>query len=236
MENRRIQIRNDRIGNLVAVVGNVSYNGDVKELWSWWDLHNETAYQDFKLSRYQSYQNEYVIPAPTTFGGQSASFGAQFAGECFVAGTPIVTQRGMKAIDEISVGDVVLSRNITTGELDWKPVLRTTQRPPEPTVILSAGGEQLQCTTGHLFWVSGVGWKKASDLQPGNWMHGAREPITLDKVSTASDEATFNLDVADFGTYFVGNSMLLSHDVKPRAANRETFPGINYHLHWLTAN
>jgi|GEM_PF-1947271 len=235
LENKRIQIRNDRIGNLVADVGNISYNGDVKELWSWWDLHNETAYQDFKLSRYQSYQNEYVIPAPTIFGGQFASFGVQFAGECFVAGTPIVTQRGMKAIDEILVGDVVLSRNITTGELDWKPVLRTTRRPPEPTVILSVGGEQLQCTTGHLLWVSGAGWKKASDLQPGNLMHGAREPITLDKVNTAGDEATFNLDVADFGTYFVGNNMILSHDVKPRTANRGTVPGISYHFHRLTA-
>jgi len=228
MENELLRVRNDRIGGLVAVVGHISYNGDAKELWSWWDRHNETAYQDFKISRYQSYENEYALPTPPSIGGP-------FEGECFVTGTPIVTQRGMKAIDEILVGDMVLSRSITTGELCWKPVLRTTRRPPEPTVILSVGGEQLRCTTGHLLWVSGAGWTKASDLQAGTLMHGAREPISLDKVGTADDEATFNLDIADFGTYFVGNSMILSHDVKPRTANRGTVPGISYRPQQMTA-
>ena len=41
---------------------------------------------------------------------------------CFAAGTLVLTDDGLRAIETIEVGDVVASRNETTGELTWQPV------------------------------------------------------------------------------------------------------------------
>ncbi len=132
----------------------------------------------------------------------------------------------MKAIELIAAGDMVLSRNIATGELAWKPVLRATKRPPEATRILHFNGEQVQCTTGHLLWVAGEGWKKTSEIHKGDVLHAAKNPIVVEEIKDAEVKETFNLDVADFGTYFAGKSMILSHDVKPRTPNRFAVPGL----------
>ncbi|MFT3920945.1 MAG: Hint domain-containing protein [Myxococcales bacterium] len=43
----------------------------------------------------------------TTIGGVAS----QFMVACFAAGTPILTPEGSKAIEEIKVGDLVLSRD-----------------------------------------------------------------------------------------------------------------------------
>ena len=48
---------------------------------------------------------------------------------CLAAGTPVWTDQGLLAIEKISVGDRVLAQDIETGELGYKPVLRTTTRP-----------------------------------------------------------------------------------------------------------
>lgn len=43
----------------------------------------------------------------------------------FVAGTPVWTERGLVPIEQIKVGDKVLSKCDSTGEVAYKPVVRT---------------------------------------------------------------------------------------------------------------
>ena len=69
------------------------------------------------------------------------------------------------AIETIKVGDRVLAQDIDTGELAYKPVLRTTVRPAKPLVRLQIGDEAIVATGGHRFWVSGEGWTKSRDLK-----------------------------------------------------------------------
>ncbi|HRI09840.1 MAG TPA: polymorphic toxin-type HINT domain-containing protein, partial [Nannocystaceae bacterium] len=82
-----------------------------------------------------SYQVSVAIPA----GGR---------GECFVAGTLVTTHRGQVAIEKVKLGDMVLSKNIVTGALEFKPVLQTTIRPIEEVTSLRAGGNSFECTLG----------------------------------------------------------------------------------------
>ncbi len=222
-DNQATQLRNARVAEVLSQVAAREFSGEAKEMWKWWDQLNETRYQDYKPERYQLSSlsdrvADYIAPPPPV--AQVAT-----SGECFVAGTEVVTRRGQRRIEQIVVGDLVLSRHVRSGELCWKPVLRTTTRPPEKTLSVAIGDERLRCTSGHLFWVSGDGWKKASQLTAGDILHAAQEPMVVLKVKPEAIAPTYNLEVADTGTYFVGKAMVMTHDVLPRQHNRQRVPG-----------
>lgn len=212
--NAQVEFRNARVSELLSVIADREFTGDVNEMWDWWDDFNETKYQAYKPERYRRSGLTFRVPE---YDRPSC--------ECFVAGTPVVTRRGLKPIERVVVGDSVLSRDVQSGELTWKPVLRATTRPPEVTSTISVGDEVFRCTPGHLFWISGKGWQKASQIEAGDIMHGAGEPMVVTATGRSTPRPTFNLEVADFRSYFVGKSMVMTHDVTPRRQNRETVPG-----------
>ncbi len=231
-ENIDIRNRNRQLVSLISDVTGKEFVNVPGDVWTWWDEYNETNYQDYKPARYRRESMSFEVPEysasrmPTggiEFMGQSG--GRRVSGECFVAGTLISTQRGMRAVEQVEVGDMALSRNASTGELCWKPVIARTTRPPEPTLKLSVDDSQLQCTTGHLLWVSGKGWTKASQIKEGDLLHTAADPAVVTKVIKANVAPTFNLEIAENHTYFVGTSRVLSHDVTPRGASRDLVPG-----------
>ena len=81
---------------------------------------------------------------------------------CFVAGTKVLTDHGLIPIEKISVGDLVLSRNESTGEQSFKPVLQTVITHPDAlyTVDFDPDGdgprpiESLVTTAPHPFYVA----------------------------------------------------------------------------------
>ena len=66
----------------------------------------------------QQVQQTSVVDRPSMFTVSTAS---PSRAECFAAGTLVVTQQGMRAIETIRVGDVVLSQNVESGELALAP-------------------------------------------------------------------------------------------------------------------
>ena len=146
--------------------------------------------------------------------------------DCLAAGTLVWTARGPLEIEQIRVGDLVLSQNPETGELAYKPVLRTTLRPIGQLVKIEAGGETCQTSSGHLFWVAGEGWVKSRDLRSGQILHSAVGPVHISNVEPGTEAETYNLIVADFNTYFVGYRKVLSHDNTIREPTRAVVPGL----------
>ena len=67
---------------------------------------------------------------------------------------------------------------------------------------------------------------KASELAPGMLLHGALSTAPVHSVSTARTEVTYNLIVADFHTYFIGERRLLSHDNTVRRPTAGSVPGL----------
>lgn len=216
-ENRNVLQRNQRVGTVVSAIAKIERTSDPKTLWQWWDKYNDTEYQRFKPQEYRVSNLETEVPLTT--------FEPNFSCECFVAGTAVVTRMGAKAIEKIAVGDQVLSRNVRTGELGWKPVLRVTMRPPEQVIQVNTGDDKLRCTEGHLFWVSGKGWCKAKELEDGDTLHAANTPGIVLSTQKLGQAQTFNLQVADNATYFVGEGRIMTHDVTPRSHNRQRVPG-----------
>ena len=126
----------------------------------------------------------------------------------------------------MKIGDLCLSRDIETGELAYKPVLLTTVREKRLLTELAIGDDKIQATGGHLFWVSGTGWVRAKELRPSQVLHTATAPANILAVQPGIMAKTYNLVVADFHTYFVGERKLLSHDNTPRRPTRMIVPGL----------
>jgi len=215
-QNEQIQARNQRIAGLISKVSDLPLTSTSQEIWKWWDEYNETNYQDYKPQRYNydtlAERVPQYAPIPPTK-------------ECFIAGTAVLTSRGKRPIEQMAIGDLALSRDIESGRICWQPVIAVTFQPPANTYAIQVGGEELTCTAGHLFWISGSGWKRASEIAVGDWMHGAKEPVQVTGVRTSDTQPTFNLEILGQHTYFVGEGLVLSHDVTPRKTTRQLVPG-----------
>ena len=211
-ENVRTEETNERVAAALRLAtNNPDMRDDPKQWWDWWDNYNELHYPQDK----PTYESLRYVTA-RAFRSHS----------CFVSGTKVWTDTGTIAIEKVQAGDFVLAQNVETGELAYKPVAATTVGPSLPLVEIRAGGEQIRCTFGHLFWVSGTGWQMAKQLKPGQLLYTALGPLTIDSVEKTGEARCHNLIVPDFNTYFVTDRQLLVHDINVRAPTTATVPGL----------
>jgi hypothetical protein len=191
--------------------------------WGWWLQEGDRI----QVTKYTTVSQQY-----TSKGMQSAfKFRPTYSRpvstrSCFAAGTPVWTVDGTVAIEKVQVGDLVLSKNIDSGELCYKPVLETTVRPPSPLVTFEAGEDTFSTSKGHLFWEPGVGWVQARRLHEGTMLHAASGPVRVTSIDVAAPQLTYNLVVSDFNTYFVGEEKVLSHDVTVEEPTNVIVPGL----------
>ncbi|WP_229207195.1 MULTISPECIES: polymorphic toxin-type HINT domain-containing protein [unclassified Duganella] len=150
---------------------------------------------------------------------------------CFVAGTLVAVDGGFKAIEDVRIGDLVLSKSEETGEITYKPVtdliLTRNKGVFDLTIRTPEGGvEVLSVTDNHPFWVlnkgsfiSGLeeaGWVESGNLKPGMRVQtGAGDGLLVESlVSTGQSPDTYNLTVSEFHSYFVGKNRIWVHNVK----------------------
>lgn len=202
-----------------------------EEWWQWWDQQNEVIRTGTKkvstevAFRTVTVVDQPVLPSASGSGTMSSGGGGSY--ECLAAGTMVWTVLGTVPIEQVQVGDLVLAQNVDTGELAYKPVLRTTVRPAAPLVRIEAGKDEcIDASAGHLFWVAGEGWVKASDLKSGMQLYSRKGAMMVSAVSRTEPERTYNLIVADFNTYFCGYGKILSHDNSAREPTDALMPGL----------
>lgn len=244
VENLSTLERNDRIAKTLSAGTEQSFGADPKAWWNWWNEYNDikAADGDKPVVVQVALRSVSVLDGvPSSSGGGSGGGGGTATGggggggtggggsrpECFVAGTVVRTSTGMTPIEQVRVGDLVLSQDPSSGELAYKPVLKTTITPKGPLVKVEAGNyDSFRCTGGHLFWVSGEGWKQARELRSGMHLHTPRGTLTVSHVAPAPEEQTYNLIVADFHTYFAGARDVLTHDNTLRTPTTTLVPGM----------
>ena len=220
--NRQVDQWNQRVGEVLVAATGVQLPHDPEPWWQWWDDYNDqytpgpkpvqTTYTYGQEEVKPTYRSELKPPPPRH--------------ECLAAGTVVWTASGAAPIEQIALGDLVLSQHPDSGELAYKPVLRTTKRPPERLVQMTAGDAKLDCTGGHPFWVAGSGWTNARTLKPGSHLHGATGTTTVSGITDADTRPTYNLIIADFHTYFVGPDRVLSHDNTVQKPTSSVVPGL----------
>ena len=142
-------------------------------------------------------------------------------GVCFAAGTPVHTLDGIKAIEEVVLGDMVMAApDAGTAKLVRpRQVLHLFRNPPTALleVVVGALGEAseiLAATHEHPFWVQGKGWVAARQLLPGDQLKATgRDGIAVLAVNdTGRSEPTYNFEVDTDHNYFVGYSGVLVHN------------------------
>jgi hypothetical protein len=100
------------------------------------------------------------------------------AGGCFIKGTPITTKEGWKRIEEIKVGDWVLSSpEDGSGKPEYKRVVNTFvhRNKTVRSIRFCHDGKRYRviATGNHPFWVEGAGWTRADLLKKGNALRHA---------------------------------------------------------------
>jgi RHS repeat-associated protein len=139
--------------------------------------------------------------------------------QCFVAGTMVETSGGLKPIEQIQVGDLVVARDEATAVTSLKPVVglfRNSDKEVLRITLASVRGdaETLGVTPEHPFRVLGRGWTAAASLQAGDQVE-ALDGEALVVSGMVRDEQrvdTYNFEVKDFHTYFVGRHGALVHN------------------------
>lgn len=212
---------NERIIPVLEGATGQEFGDDPSRWWDWWK--DENHYYEGETPVYETYDTDtehhyYREPEVRVAGYNPHS--------CFAPGTPVWTKTGLRPIETLEIGDLVVAQDPDSGRLMYKPVIGRTIRHSQPTLMLRLGSEQIQATLGHLFWVPGSAWKMAENLQPGTVLHGVKGPVLIDTVDPSTEIDVYNLVVADFSTYFVGESGVLVHDNTVREPTRAAVPGL----------
>ncbi len=227
-ENQTAEELNSRIIPVLAGTTGKDYGDNPKAWWDWWRNQNEYYATEHPVDQhYDSDCVHYYYGFPKyefyNSGPQYPVAGRRYS--CFAKGTIVWTKTGKKAIEAVELGDLVLSQDVNTGELKYKPVIMATVRPSSPVLKLTLENEQLVSTLGHPFWVAGIGWRMAKELDDAK-LHGVAGSTRVQSMEPAPDAEAYNLVVADFNTYFVGESGILVHDNTPRQPTRAIVPGL----------
>ena len=135
---------------------------------------------------------------------------------CFVAGTLVLTATGHEAIERIEAGDWVWATDPETGETELKQVVQTFWNETKELVHITVNGEEIVCTPTHPFYVPQKGWTEAIQLRAGDRLQLLNgEYIVVEQVQhelLESPETTYNFEVEDFHTYYVGEEPVLVHN------------------------
>ena len=165
-----------------------------------------------------------VAMTGTSMWGSAKDFGTSY---CFVAGTLVTTEDGQEPIEEIEVGDKVLSEDETTGEVAVKTVTETYINETDELIHICVNGETISATPTHPFYVDKLGWTLARSLRAGDVLVLSNgELVTVEWVQHEILESpikVYNFEVEDFHTYFVGENRVLVHNMCKTSDSGEIF-------------
>jgi hypothetical protein len=135
----------------------------------------------------------------------------------FEAGTLVSTPDGLIPIEQLEIGDWVLTYNEETGEIGPYQITDTMFHLDPLIVYLLIDGELVVTTPEHPFYTSQSEWVNAGELTVGNeiraldWAVGEVEHI----YTAATPQLMYNLTVDTAHTFFVGEEQWLVHNAGP---------------------
>ena len=135
---------------------------------------------------------------------------------CFIAGTVIQTEDGLRNIEDIKVGDLVWAKDTESGEIGLKTVVKTFERETDELVNIKVQNETITTTPEHPFYVPQKGWTSAIDLRAGDMLCLLSGEIVVIEVVQheilENPVKVYNFEVEDFHTYYVGYCSVLVHN------------------------
>ena len=143
-------------------------------------------------------------------------------GNCFIEGTVVLTAIGNKNIEDIEIGDKVWAYDEETGEKALKKVVQLFRNTTDKWIHLLFKNNETQveeefvCTPRHPFYVNNLGWVEADKLLENDevLLYNNTKATLISKETELLEipEATYNFEVEDYHTYFVGKERVLVHN------------------------
>ena len=139
-------------------------------------------------------------------------------GGCFVAGTKIHTDKGLKEIDKIIVGDLVASYDFETKKIEYTPVVSLFSIIRFGIVEINVNGEKIKCSSNHKFWdvikneyIEAKLLKKANFFKFLSISGGGYESQDVDVRELINEKPirVYNFKLKEYRNYFVGEKGFL---------------------------
>ena len=139
---------------------------------------------------------------------------------CFVEGTLVHTLDGVKAIQDLQIGDYIISYNIKEYKIEPKRVTNLHRERRVDLVQLTVGTNVITCSRNHRFYTFAQEWTEAQKLTGQDRLmrlegEGAKlADCVFEMVKALQREpvTVYDLDVEDNHDYFVGPSGVLCHN------------------------
>ena len=140
---------------------------------------------------------------------------------CFLKGTKVVTKAGMKKIEEISIGDIVLSFNCENMKNEYHTVTNIFVHKKSKDFLYSLKIEDfvVDATSMHRFYIkknSDFEWVEARKLKVGdvvmnsNFQYHKIKEILKKHIK----EDVYNIEVEQNHNYYVTENEILVHNIK----------------------
>lgn len=227
------------------IIGEVDKNGGFRKVASYtmnfWDWVSTTftpeqwdkTYKAYAVNAFvdecmqanfcSSYSHGWGLGKGIKAGKPAKSSKNAFPCNCFTAGTKVQTDEGEKPIEEIEIGDKVLSKSDETGEVAYKEVVGLFQKQADEIYKVHISDEVIEATAEHPFWLDGKGWTEVKDLKVGDLLVSSDgTTLAIDKIEKEPREATvYNFEVKDFHSYFVSNLGVWVHNCATKNKGNE---------------
>ena len=134
--------------------------------------------------------------------------------QCFIAGTLVHCEDGLKKIEDIKVGDKVLAYNEETGEQGYKTVLHLFRNESKEWTGVTVNDKEIVSTPGHKYYLPLTRqWLSAKDLKTGDTVllsNGQHAKVQATRsIHYDTPQTTYNFEVEDFHTYYVETGVLV---------------------------
>ena len=150
-------------------------------------------------------------------------------------------ERRAEEDQDVKVGDQVLSRDETNGDIAYKEVMTTSTRVADKMYHVTIGDQTVSVTAEHPFYVHNIGWVRVENLKPGDSLD-TRYGMTLDvkKIEVVNKPTqVYNFSVKDYHSYFVTSLQIYTHNQGkgpcsiggnfPEGMGKTSIPGQGYH-------
>lgn len=134
---------------------------------------------------------------------------------CFTRNTEIFTSNGLENIQDLNIGDLVLSYNKETGDKELKEIDKLVSHTADVIYNIDIDAEIIKSSWSHPFYVEGKGKVLAKDLVQGDILRCYDDRLIKIKQITVDNnpQDVYEIRVKDNNNYYVGvNSVLVYNE------------------------
>ena len=160
--------------------------------------------------------NSYDVKIEATDSNGITGIGTCSIGQyCFVEGTKVLTETGLKNIEDINVGDKVYTLNLNNNQRELKEVTYTFEGTTLETYEFTINNEKIKTTPMHKFYIQDKGWIRAYEVEIGDKLiakDNNMEITDIEYIYHKEPVKIYNMTVEDNHNYLITEYELLVHN------------------------